>query len=130
MQQINLPLFLISTGLNSQKLYMRLIKRLNSEKVNLKMETRISIWYIWIVDPSKMSVSPSFQIDTRLNSKNQYIKLRFKMNSATLMCICLPGFPIGLLDILTLRKWGFCLCFISMHDYWIPNTRNSLVHNS
>jgi len=31
--------------------------------------------------PFKMSVSPSFQIARQLNSKNQYMKLRFRMNS-------------------------------------------------
>jgi len=35
------------------------------------MENVISIWHIRIVDPSKMTVFPSFQVTKGLNSKNK-----------------------------------------------------------
>jgi len=52
-QQKRLPLFLIPTQLISQTLYLKLKKKTELWKVNLNMETDISIWHIWIVDPSK-----------------------------------------------------------------------------
>ena len=48
-------------------------KKTDFLKVNLNMEVRISIWYIWIVDPSKMCISPSFQFARWLNTKKHYM---------------------------------------------------------
>ena len=59
-----------------------------------------------------------------------HIKLRFIMNSDTLICIWILVFLIGLFEVSTQRKLSFCLYSSSIHDYWPPNTRNSLVHNS
>jgi len=39
-------------------------------------------------------------------------------------------FPIGIIQILTPRKYSFLLYFSSLHDYWPPTTLISLVHNS
>ena len=59
-----------------------------------------------------------------------HMKLRFIMNSATLICIWIPVFPIGIFEVSTIWKWCFCLHFSAILDYLLPNTRNSLVYNS
>ena len=58
------------------------------------------------------------------------MKMRFKMNSETLICIWILVFLVGITEVLTPRKWGFWLYISSIHDYLYPNTRNSLVNNS
>ena len=44
--------------------------------VHFYMETGISNWHIWKFDPTKSLILPLFQFATRLNSQNQYMKLR------------------------------------------------------
>jgi len=50
---------------------------------NLYMEIGISNRQIWNVDPTKCRFLLLFQIITRLNSQNQYMKLRFRPKSET-----------------------------------------------
>jgi len=38
--------------------------------------------------------------------------------------------PIGIIEVLTPRKWSFLLYFSSLHDYWLSIIWNSLVHTS
>ena len=78
--------------------------------------TGISIWHIWIVDPSKMRGFPSFQIGKRLNSKNQYMKLIFRMTLKHKYVYESRYFQLDYLKY-WLRKCGFCLYFRSVNDY-------------
>ena len=84
---------------------------------------------IWEDERSKIIFLPSFQLVTRLNSKNRK-ETSLLMNSDTLICIWILAFPIGIIQISTPRKWRFLLYFSSFHDYWPPTTLISLVHNS
>ena len=56
--------------LNSQKTVYESEFQNEFLNVNWYMETDISIWHIWIFDPSKIRGCPSFQTATRINSKN------------------------------------------------------------
>ena len=78
---------------------------------------------------SKIILLPSYQLVTRLNSKNRNEK-SLLMNSDTLICIWILAFPIGIIQVSTPWKWSFLLYFSSLHDYWNPTTLISLVHNS
>ena len=72
---------------------------------------------------------PSFQLVTRLNSQNRN-ETNLLMNSDTLKCIWILAFQIGIIQVLTQRKWSFLLYFSSLHDYWPPTTLIKLVHNT
>jgi hypothetical protein len=52
------------------------------------------------------------------------------MNSGTLICLWILVFPIGIIEVSTSPKCCFWFYFSSLHDYWPPSTRNSLVHIS
>jgi len=39
-------------------------------------------------------------------------------------------FPIGIIEVSTSLKCCFWLYFCSLHDYWAPSKRSSLVHTS
>jgi hypothetical protein len=58
------------------------------------------------------------------------MKMSLLMNSVTLICLWILVFPIGIIEFSTSRKCCFWHCFSSLHDYWPPSTRNSLVHTS
>ena len=83
----------------------------------------------WEDESSKIIFLSSFQLVTllKLQKRNETSLL---MNSDTLICIWILAFPIGIIQVSTLRKWRFFLYFSSLHDYWIPTTQISLVHNS
>ena len=72
---------------------------------------------------------PSFQLVTRLNSRNRN-ETSLLMNSDTLICIWILVFPIGIIQVSTPRKWSFLLYFSSLHDYWPLTILFSLVHKS
>ena len=84
---------------------------------------------IWNDDCSKMIVLPSFQLATRLNSKNKnetvFINelwhIYFFMNIGNSNCI---------IEVSTSRKCCFWHYFSTLHYYWPPNTLKSLVHTS
>ena len=84
---------------------------------------------IWNNGRTKIIFLPSFQLVTRLNSQNRN-ETNLLMNSDILMFILILVFPIGMIQVSTLRKWCFLLFFNSLHDNWPPNTLISLVHNS
>ena len=84
---------------------------------------------IWEGERSKIIFLHSFLLVTRLNSQNRNEKSSI-INSDTLICILILAFPIGLIQVLTPRKWSFLLYFSYFHDYWPPTTLISLVHNS
>ena len=52
---------------------------------------------------SKIILLPSYQLVTRLNSKNRN-ETSLLMNSDTLICICILAFPIGIIQVSTPRK--------------------------
>jgi len=78
---------------------------------------------------TKIIFLPSFQVVTRLNSQNRNVT-SLLLKSDTLICIWILAFPIGIIQVLTARKWSVLLYFSSLHDYWPPNTLFSIVHNS
>ena len=84
---------------------------------------------IWEDERSKIIFLPSFQLVTRLNSQNRN-EASLLMNSDTLICIWILAFPIGIILVSTPQKWSFLFYFSSLHDYWLPTTLISLVHNS
>ena len=84
---------------------------------------------IWEDERSKIIFLPSFQLVTGLNSQNR-IETSSLMNSDTLICIWILSFPIGIIQVLTPRKWSIVLYFSSLHDYWLPTTLITLVHKS
>jgi len=45
------------------------------------METGISNWHFWNVDPTNMRILPLFQTATRLYSQKQYMKLSCRLKS-------------------------------------------------
>ena len=51
--------------------------------INLYMETGISNSHIWKLDSTKMSCLSIFQNATFLNSKNHYMKVRFRLTFKT-----------------------------------------------
>ena len=61
---------------------------------------------IWEDERSKIIFLPSFQLVTWLNSQNR-IETSLFMNSDTLICIWIIAFPIGIIQVSTLRKWSF-----------------------
>ena len=63
---------------------------------------------IWEDERSKIIVLPSFQLVTRLNSKNRN-ETSLLMNSDTLNFIWILAFPIGIIQVSTPRKWIFYL---------------------
>ena len=93
--------------------------------IDLEYESSISIWEFEIM----IAVLPSFQLPTRLHSQNTW-KLSLLMNSDTLICIWILVFPIGIIEVSTPRICSFLLYFSSLHDYWPPNTWNSIVQTS
>ena len=84
---------------------------------------------IWKYERSKIIFLPSFQLVIRLNSQNRN-ETSLLMNSDTLISIWILAFPIGIIQVSTLRKWRLLLYFSSLHDYWPPTTLISLVHKS
>ena len=80
-------------------------------------------------DRNKMIVLPSFQLATRLNSQNTN-ETDFINEIWHVHCLCILIFPIGIIEVLFSRKCCFWFYFRSLHDYWPPNTWNSLVHTS
>jgi hypothetical protein len=83
------------------------------------MKIGISNWLIWNVDPTKISDWHLFLFTIRLKSQNHYMKLRLRLEPVTYFCIRKPAFPIGIFDILTPRKWWFCLYLRSLQDYYL-----------
>ena len=84
---------------------------------------------IWVDERSKIIFLRSFQLVTRLNSKNR-IETSLLMNSDTLICIWILAIPISIIKVSTPRKLRFLLYFSSLHVYWPPTTLMWLVHNS
>ena len=80
-------------------------------------------------ESTKIIFLSSFQLVTRLNSQNRNEKFLL-MKSDKLICIWMLVFPIGIIQVLTTRKWSFLLYFSSLHDYRTPTTLISWVHNS
>ena len=76
----------------------------------------------------KIIFLPSFQLVTRLNSRNRN-ETSLLIISESLICIWILAFPIGIIQVSTPRKWCFFIYFSSFHDYWPPTTLISLVHN-
>ena len=76
---------------------------------------------IWEDERTKIIFLPSLQIVTRLNSQNR-IETSLLMKSDTLIFTWILTFPIGIIQVSTLRKWRFLLYFSSLHDYWPPTT--------
>jgi hypothetical protein len=97
--------------------------------VCVEYETGISSWHIWIDNHTEMIVLPLFQFATRLIHRT-HIKLRFIMNSNTLICIWILVFTIDIFEVSTRRKCVLWLYFIWIYFYWTPNNRKSLVHIS
>ena len=52
------------------------------------------------------------------------------MNSDTLIFIWILVYPIGIIEVSTLRKRSFLIYFSSLKDYWIPSTWNPLLNTS
>ena len=116
-----------------------------STKVSFKFIIRnwhvyIAIGWPWIwnqyfylgirnYDRTKLIVLPSFLLVTRINSQNrsetEVINELLHINFIWILV-----FPIGIIEFSTTRIWSFLLYFSSLHDFWPPSTRNSLVHNS
>ena len=64
-------------------------------------------FYLGIRDErSKIIFLPSFQLVTRLNSRNRN-ETSLLMNADTLICIWILAFPIGIIQVSTPRKWIF-----------------------
>ena len=84
---------------------------------------------IWNDERTKILFLNSIQLVTRLNSQNRN-ETSLLMNSDTLNCIWILAFPIGIIQVSTIRKWIFLLYFRSLHDYGPPTTLIWLVHNS
>jgi len=84
---------------------------------------------IWNDECSKIIFLLSFQVLTRLNSQNRNEKILL-MNSDTLIFIWILVFPIAIIQVSAPRKWSVLIYFSSLHDYWLPSTIISLVHNS
>ena len=84
---------------------------------------------IWNDDRTKIIVSPSFQLVTRINSRTE-MKLSLLIYYDTLFCIRIMVFPIGIIENSTPRIWSFLHHFSSLHDIWPPSTLNSLVYTS
>ena len=76
---------------------------------------------IWEDESPKIIFLPSFQIVTWLNSQNRN-ETSLLMKSDTLICTWILAFPIGIIQVSTLRKWPSLLYFSSLHDYWTPTT--------
>ena len=77
---------------------------------------------IWNDERTKIIFLPSFQQNSNETS--------LLINSDTLICIWILVFPIGIIQVSTPRKWRFLFYFSSLHDYCLPTTLISLVHNS
>ena len=84
---------------------------------------------IWSDDRTKMIVLLSFQLTTRLNSRNTYETV-FHNESDTLICIWILIFPISIIEVTSPRDWSFWLYISSSHDSWPPSTWNSLEHKT
>ena len=67
---------------------------------------------IWEDELSKIIFLPSFQLLTQLNSQNRN-ETSLLLNSDTIICIGILGFPIGIIQVSTTRKWIF-FYFISV----------------
>ena len=114
--------------INSQIHYKKLRFRMNKETL-IWMWTSITWWHILNDDFIKMGALPLFQLATRWNTQkpyetdihNEFREINLYMN------IGISNWIFWSIDP---RKWRFCLYFSSIHDYWPPNTLNSLVHNS
>ena len=67
-------------------------------------------FYFGIIEDerSKIIFLPSFQLVTRLNSKNRN-ETSLLMNSDPLICIWILAFPIVIFQVSTPRKWSFLL---------------------
>ena len=129
------------SGLNNVKILAKHISTKVSFKItNWKRHVYIDIRWpwkwnhyfylgIWEDERSKIIVLPSFKLVTRLKSQNRN-ETSSLINSDTLICIWILAFPIGIIQVSTPRKWSILLYFSSLHDYWLPTTLISLVHNS
>ena len=84
---------------------------------------------IWSVDRTNMILLHSFQLATRLNSRNIYESV-FHNKSETLICIWIFVYPICIIEVTTPRDWSFWLYISSLHDYWLPSNWNSLEHKT
>ena len=93
-----------------------------STKVSFKITIRKKLFYIDIRwtwkwnqyfylgisgdERSKIIFLPSFQLVTRLNSKNRN-ETNLLINAYTLICIWILAFPIGIIQVSTPRQWIF-----------------------
>ena len=89
----------------------------------------VFLFGIWEDEGSKIIFLLSFQLVTWLNSQKRN-EISLLMNSDTLSCIWILAFPIGIIQVSTPRKWSFLLYCSYFHDYWLPPSLISLVHNS
>ena len=116
-----------------------------STKVSLKITTRkrhvyIEIGWTWIWnqclylgiwnnDRTKMIVLLSFQLITRLHSRNtnetEFINEIWHISS-----FMKTGNSIGIIEVSTSRTCCSWIYFSYLHDYWPPSTWISLVHTS
>ena len=84
---------------------------------------------IWNDDRTKITVLPSFQLVTRINSQNRN-ETEF-INVLWLIILYMNiGISIWHNWIWTPRIWGFFLYFSSLQDFWPPSSWKSLVHTS
>jgi hypothetical protein len=84
---------------------------------------------IWEDEHTKIIFLPSFQLVTRLNSQYRN-ETSLLMNTDTFICLRILAFQIGTIQVSTPGNEIFFLYFSSIHDYWLPTTLMSLVHNS
>ena len=86
-------------------------------------------WGIWNEDRTKIIVLPSFELVTRINSKNRYENVFINV-LWHIICIWILVIPIGIIEVSTPRIWRFLLYFSCLHDFRPPSTWTSLVHTS
>jgi len=93
--------------------------------VDLEYETNISSWNIWNDDRTLTIDLLIFQLATRLDSQNTYeTEIHNEICHINLyMNIGISNWHNWSYDP---RKWIFWLYIISLHNYWLPSTWNSL----
>jgi len=97
--------------------------------VDHEYDTSITSWDIWNDDRILMIDLLLFELASRLNSQNTYeTEIHNEMWHINLYFQFV--FPIAIIEGTTPRKWSFWHYIISLHDYWLQSTWNSLVYNS
>ena len=97
--------------------------------VYVEYETSIFSLHIRNDDRNKIFVLPIFQVATWFNSQNPY-ESQIENEICHIILYMNIGIKIRIFEVSNTRKWGFWLYISSIHDYWPPNIRKSLVHNS